>query len=63
MKLKRLKNLNNSSKSLNFWRLKFIYWGPKYKDTFLSIDTNKNRYVFGLRHFKYYGKSKVIDLI
>ena len=43
--------------------LKVIYWGKKYKDTYLSIDTNTNRYVFGLRHFKYYGSSQVSELV
>ena len=43
--------------------LKIIYWGKKYKDTYLSIDTKTTRYVFGLRHFKYYGTSKVSELV
>ena len=43
--------------------LRIIYWGKKYEDTYLSIDTKKTRYVFGLRHFKFYGTSKVADLV
>ena len=43
--------------------LKVIYWGKKYKDTYLSIETKKTTFVFGLRHFKYYAKSNVADLV
>ena len=50
-------------KELKILGLKFIYWGRKYKDTYLSIDTKKTRYVFGLRHFKYYGTANVADLV
>ena len=48
---------------LKIFGITIIYWGKKFKDTYLSIDTKKTRYVFGLRHFKYYGKSNVVDLV
>ena len=52
-----------TSNGFNIFGLKFIYWGKKYKDTYLSVDTKKTRYVFGLRHFKYYGTANVADLV
>ena len=48
---------------LKIFGLTIIYWGKKYKDTYFSIDTKKTRYVFGLRRFKYYGKSNVSNLV
>lgn len=60
--------MKNEIKEKHGWEFKMfglviIYWGNKFKDTFISIETKTTRYIFGLRHFKYYGKTQVSELI